>query len=107
MKSVAIAKLFAEAADHPGLTGAIVGLTFLAIGVWWLVWNLVNRVAELEGRHSGLAEDVADLDSEYFDQRTAQWAAIRNTRKKVAQVSRRVKRLRDEKGRFIKAHKAA
>ena len=95
---IAIANLMSDAAAHPGLTGAIAGLTFLAVGVWWVLWSLVDRVAELEGRHNDLAQGVSVLEE-------AGISAIIDTRKKVAQLSRRVKRLRDEKGRFVKKPK--
>jgi len=104
---IAIASLLNDAAAHPGLTGAIAGLTFLAVGVWWVLWSLIDRVAELEGRHDGLAHHVADLDGEHYYEQKDQWDAIVDTRRKVAQLGRRVRRMRDAKGRFMRAHKAA
>lgn len=105
MKTVAIADLLDLAAANPEIALAVAGVVVLLGGIAVIILSLSSRVAELEGRHNGLAEDVADIDSEYFDQQTAQWAAIRDTRKKVAQLGRRVKRLRDEKGRFVKKPK--
>lgn len=98
MKTVAIADLLDLAAANPEIALAVAGAVVLFGGIAVIILSLSSRVAELEADHARLdrwVDEVADAHA----------LAIVDTRKKVAQLGRRVKRLRDEKGRFVKKPK--
>ena len=96
MKSVAIADLLEFASANPEVASALVGLAVLGFGTMAVVWSLIGRVGSLE-------RDLDDRTTMLGDAVLGSYREINRTRDSLSKVAKQVKRLRDEKGRFVKA----
>lgn len=98
MKTVAIADLLEAAAANPEIASALVGLAILGFGTMAVVWSLIGRVGSLEQELDNRTELLGHAVMGSYEE-------IARTRNSLAQVAKQVKRLRDEKGRFVKKPK--
>lgn len=81
---------------QPVVFSCLAALATLVAGLFVATWGLIGRAERLEDR----ADLMALFSLQLMERQDS-------TRKSVAKVAKEVRRLRDEKGRFVKAHKAA
>ena len=98
MKIVAIADLLEAAAANPEIAAAVIGLAILGFGTMAVVWSLIGRCERLEQE---LDARTVFLGREIY----ATQVVLGQTRATTAKLAGRVKRLRDERGRFVKKPK--
>jgi hypothetical protein len=98
MKTVAIADLLDLAAANPEIALAVAGVAVLFGGIAVIILSLSSRVGSLEQELDNRTELLGHAVMGSYEE-------IARTRNSLAQVAKQVKRLRDEKGRFVKKPK--